>query len=151
MSDHSSSLSRKRMQTEDMMRGVQGEVRIKAARFSVCEDVHDVFLALSRCAMSEDLRRFRPHMAERQIGVSTITSAIAALRFFSTMTLERPDLVALEDRVRAAHGSVALSHEEVACLHEAAPVLSTRPRSASPDGAGLRVSEVVNLKVSDIP
>ena len=33
------------------------------------------------------------HMAKQQIGAPTINSAIAALRFFFTATLERPDLV----------------------------------------------------------
>ena len=44
-------------------------------------------------ATSEDLRRFQLHMAQQQIGAPTINSAIAALRFFFSMTLERPDLV----------------------------------------------------------
>ncbi len=44
-------------------------------------------------ATSEDLRRFQLHMAKQQIGAPTINSAIAALRFFFTVTLERPELV----------------------------------------------------------
>ena len=44
-------------------------------------------------ATSEDVRRFQVHMAEQRIGVATINSAIAALRFFFNVTLERPDLV----------------------------------------------------------
>ena len=44
-------------------------------------------------ATSEDLRRFQLHMAKQQIGAPTINAAIAALRFFFTVTLERPDLV----------------------------------------------------------
>ena len=44
-------------------------------------------------ATSEDLRRFQLHMAQQQIGAPTINAAISALRFFFTVTLERPDLV----------------------------------------------------------
>ena len=44
-------------------------------------------------ATSEDLRRFQVHLAQQQIGVPTINAAIAALRFFFNVTLERPDLV----------------------------------------------------------
>ena len=44
-------------------------------------------------ATSEDLRRFQVHPAQQQIGVATINAAIAALRFFFNVTLERPDLV----------------------------------------------------------
>ena len=44
-------------------------------------------------ATKEDLRRFQLHMAQQQISASTINAAIAALRFFFNVTLERPDLV----------------------------------------------------------
>ncbi len=44
-------------------------------------------------ATSEDLRRFQVHLARQEIGVATINAAIAALRFFFNVTLERPDLV----------------------------------------------------------
>ena len=44
-------------------------------------------------ATSDDLRRFQLHMAQQQIGAPTINSAISALRFFFTETLERPYLV----------------------------------------------------------
>src|SRR5574337_1534606 len=44
-------------------------------------------------ATSEDLRRFQLHMAQQQIRPGSIKAAIAALRFFFTVTLERPDLV----------------------------------------------------------
>jgi site-specific recombinase XerD len=44
-------------------------------------------------AMSEDLRRFQLHMAQQQISAGSINAAIAALRFFFNVTLERPDLV----------------------------------------------------------
>ena len=46
-------------------------------------------------ATSDDLRRFQLHMAQRQISPWSINAAIAALRFFFTVTLERPDLVRL--------------------------------------------------------
>ena len=44
-------------------------------------------------ASAEDLRRFQLHMAQQQISPWSINAAIAALRFFFTVTLERPDLV----------------------------------------------------------
>ena len=37
-------------------------------------------------ATSEDLRRFQLHMAQQQMGAATINAAIAALRFFFTVT-----------------------------------------------------------------
>jgi integrase/recombinase XerD len=103
-------------------------------------------------ATSEDLRRFQLHMAKQQIGAATINSAIAALRFFFIVTLERPDLVRplrLVNEPRKA--PVVLSREEVARLLEAAPGLKYKAALSVAYGAGLRVSEVANLKVSDIP
>src|SRR6516165_10250680 len=44
-------------------------------------------------ATSEDLRRYQLHMAQQQISAGSINAAIAALRYFFTVTLERPDLV----------------------------------------------------------
>ena len=44
-------------------------------------------------ATSEDLRRFQLHMAQQQISAGSINAAVAALRFFFNVTLERPDLV----------------------------------------------------------
>ena len=103
-------------------------------------------------ATSEDLRRFQVHLAKQQIGVATINAAIAALRFFFNVTLERPDLVRHLTTVnQPRRAPVVLSQEEVARLLEAAPGLKYKAALSVAYGAGLRVSEVANLKVSDIP
>jgi integrase/recombinase XerD len=102
-------------------------------------------------ATSDDLRRFQLHMAQRQVSPWSINAAIAALRFFFTVTLERPDLVRplrIVNEPRKA--PVVLSQEEVARLLEAAPGLKYKAALSVAYGAGLRVSEVANLKVSDI-
>src|SRR5271166_6255746 len=75
-------------------------------------------------ATSEDLRRFQLHLAQQQISAGSINAAIAALRFFFTVTLERPDLVRplrIVNEPRKA--PVVLSQDEVARLLEAAPGL----------------------------
>ena len=100
---------------------------------------------------SDDLRRFQLHMAQQQISPGSTNAAIAALRFFFTVTLERPDLVrplTIVNEPRRA--PVVLSQEEVARLLEAAPGLKYKAALSVAYGAGLRVSEVANLKVSDI-
>jgi site-specific recombinase XerD len=102
-------------------------------------------------ATSDDLRRFQLHLAQQQISAGTINAAIAALRFFFNVTLERPDLVrplTIVNEPRKA--PVVLSQEEVARLLEAAPGLKYKAALSVAYGAGLRVSEVANLKVSDI-
>jgi site-specific recombinase XerD len=102
-------------------------------------------------ATSEDLRRFQLHLAQQPIGVPTINSAIAALRFFFTVTIERPDLIRpLRTVSEPRRAPVVLSQEEVARLLQAAPGLKYKAALSVAYGAGLRVSEVANLKVSDI-
>ena len=102
-------------------------------------------------ATSDDLRRFQLHMAQQQISPGSINAAIAALRFFFTVTLERPDLVRPLTTVnKPRKAPVVLSQEEVARLLEAAPGLKYKAALSVAYGAGLRVSEVANLKVSDI-
>jgi integrase/recombinase XerD len=67
------------------------------------------------------------------------------------VTLDHPEmgrylaLVPLPERLR-----IVLSQEEVARLIEAAPGVKYKAAFAVAYGAGLRVSEVVHLKVSDI-
>jgi integrase/recombinase XerD len=93
-------------------------------------------------ATSEDLRRFQLHLARLQIGAASINAAIAALRFFFTVTLERPDLVRplrIVNEPRKA--PVVLSQEEVARLLEAAPGVKYKAALSVAYGAGLRVSE----------
>ena len=82
----------------------------------------------------------------------SINAAVAALRFFFNVTLERPDLVRHLTTVhKPRKARVALSQEEVARLLEAAPGIKYKAALSVAYGAGLRVSEVVALKVSDIP
>ena len=102
-------------------------------------------------ATSDDLRRFQLHMAQQQVSPWSINAAIAALRFFFTVTLEKPDLIRplrIVNEPRKA--PVVLSREEVARLLEAAPGLKYKAALSVAYGAGLRVSDVANLKVSDI-
>ena len=81
----------------------------------------------------------------------TINAAIAALRFFFTVTLEKPDLVRpLRTVTKPRKAPVVLSQEEVARLLQAAPSLKYKAALSVAYGAGLRVSEVAHLKVSDI-
>jgi integrase/recombinase XerD len=102
-------------------------------------------------ATSEDVRSFQLHLAKQQIGAPTINSAIAALRFFFNVTLERPDLVRhLKTVHEPRKAPVVLSQEEVVRLLEAATGLKYKAAFSVAYGAGLRVSEVVALRVSDI-
>jgi len=102
-------------------------------------------------ATSEDLRRFQLRMAQQRIGAATVNAAVAALRFFCKVTLERPDLVRHLTTVQEPRKApIVLSQDEVARLLEAAPGLKYKAALSVAYGAGLRVSEVAALKVSDI-
>ena len=102
-------------------------------------------------ATAEDLRRFQLHQVQTGVRPPSINSAVAALRFFFGVTLDRPDTGRHLTFVREPRKMpVVLSPEEVARLLEAAPGPKYRAAFAAAYGAGLRVSEVVALKVTDI-
>src|ERR1700752_201371 len=102
-------------------------------------------------ATAEDLRRFQHHQAQTGVRPPSINSAVAALRFFFTVTLDRPDLARRLTVVRQPRRLPSvLSVEEIALLLQAAPGPKYKAAFATAYGAGLRVSEVVALKVGDI-
>src|SRR5215813_13808141 len=102
-------------------------------------------------ATAEDLRLFQLHQTQSGMQPPSINSAVSALRFFFTVTLDRPDLarrltiVPYPRRIPAV-----LSVEEVTLLLQAASAPKYKAAFALAYGAGLRVSEVVALKVGDI-
>jgi integrase/recombinase XerD len=82
-------------------------------------------------ATSEDLRRFQLHMAQQQISAGSINAAVAALRCFFNVTLERPDLVPAScmremDRRRACRDGGKLTISPIACW----PATGAEARSA---------------------
>jgi integrase/recombinase XerD len=81
----------------------------------------------------------------------TINGSVAALRFFFSTTLSRPDMSRHLTFVREQRKiPVILDPQEVARLIEVAPGPKYKAMFAAAYGAGLRVSEVVALKVTDI-
>jgi integrase/recombinase XerD len=102
-------------------------------------------------ATAEEVRRFQLHQAETGVGAPSINSAVSALRFLFTVTLDRPDLARRLTVVRQPRKlPLVLSAEEVVCLIEAAPGPKYQAAFATAYGAGLRVAEVVALKVGDV-
>ena len=92
-------------------------------------------------------------MHQRESGVQppTINCSVSALRFFFTVTLDRPDLSRRLVLARYPRKLPAvLSVEEVGQLLEAAPGIKYKAILGTAYGAGLRVSEVASLKVDDI-
>jgi site-specific recombinase XerD len=108
--------------------------------------VKDFAAFLSRSpatASKEDVRRYQLHLTSNGARTPKINSTVSALRFFFDVTLDRADLAKQASFVHEPRKlPLVLSPEEVARLLEAALSVAY--------GAGLRVSEVVSLKVSDV-
>ncbi|HET9538834.1 MAG TPA: phage integrase N-terminal SAM-like domain-containing protein, partial [Mesorhizobium sp.] len=104
-------------------------------------------------ATADDVRRFQVHMSESGVRAPTLNTATSALRFFFGTTLDRPELARYLARVHYPRSLPrVLSPEEVGRLLEAAPGPGLKYKAALSIayGAGLRVGEVVMLRVSDI-
>ena len=98
-----------------------------------------------------DIRGFQLHQRQSGMQPPSINTAVSALRFLFTVTLDRPELARRLTVVRQPRRLPSvLSVEEVALLLQAAPGPKYKAAFATAYGAGLRVSEVVALKVGDI-
>src|ERR1700733_6994737 len=101
---------------------------------------------------AEEIRSWQLFLLnEKRFKLSTYIQAICALRFFYQNTLHRRIEI---DRIPLPRYEkklpVILSKAEVKALLEAPRNLKHRAMLATMYGAGLRVSEVANLKVSDL-
>jgi integrase/recombinase XerD len=102
-------------------------------------------------ATAEDLRRYQLHLTDSGVRPPTVNSAVSALRFFFSVTVDRPDVTKpLTFVAEPRKIPLVLSPEEVARVLEAAPGPKYKAALSAAYGAGLRVSEVVALKVSDV-
>src|SRR6516164_7854084 len=102
-------------------------------------------------ARPEDLRRFQLHQRRTGVRPPTMNGSVAALRFFFSVTLDRANMARYLTFVREPRKLPAvLSEEEIVRLLEAAPGAKYKAAFSAAYGAGLRVSEVVALKVSDV-
>ena len=148
-SHHPTSALRKRMIEDMSVRGFSEKTRNDYVR-----NVRAFAAFIGRSpdtATAEDLRRFQLHQTQSGMQPPSVNSAVSALRFFFTVTLDRPDLarrltVVCQPRRLPAVLSVA----EVTLLLQAAPGPKYKAALATAYGAGLRVSEVVALKVGDV-
>jgi len=140
---------RQRMLDDMAMRGLRSDTQRDYIRF-----VRSFAAFLGRSpdtATAEDVRRFQIHQAETGVQPPTVNGSVSALRFLFTVTLDRPDLSRRLVLVRQPRKLPAvLSVEEVGRLLEAAPGPKHKAALGTAYGAGLRVSEVVALKVGDI-
>ena len=102
-------------------------------------------------ATAEDLRQFQLHLTDTGTSRITINTTITALRFFFEVTVGDKDIVGKLKTVPVPRKlPVVLSREEVSRLLEATSSLKYKAAFSVAYGAGLRMSEVTSLKISDI-
>lgn len=102
-------------------------------------------------ASDEDLRRYQIEQSEIGLGAPAMNTAVSALRFFYTRTLDRQDLTRKLHRVKHARAlPTVLSREEVTRMLDATTSLKHQAILSVAYGAGLRASEVAKLKIRDV-
>lgn len=102
-------------------------------------------------ATAEDLRAYQLCLVEKGVASTTLNRAITGLKFFFEVTLGEPERMAKMSTLRTPQRLPRiLSVEEVTRLLESAPNLKTRAALSVAYSAGLRGSEVVQLRTGDI-
>ena len=99
----------------------------------------------------EDVRAYQVHLVSNGISWASLNQIVCALRFFYGVTL---GLGAIPERIPHAREPrrlpVVLGADEVVAFLEAVSSLKSRAALTTAYAAGLRVSEVIGLKVGDI-
>jgi site-specific recombinase XerD len=100
----------------------------------------------------DELRTYQVHLLKkRKLAVGTVVNHVAALRFFFVRTLKRPEFRDFLPYPREQERlPTILSLEEVTRLINASGNLFRRALLMTVYGTGMRRSEVVRLRVSDI-
>lgn len=137
---------------EDMRIKGLGEKSMKAYIRAV-KDFAAFLWRSPETATPDDLRAYQLHMSDTGVTPTTYNARIIALRFFFETTCRRPEMKRyMQFRTQPRKLPVVLSIEEVSDLLMVAPGPGLKYRAALSIsyGAGLRASEVCNLKVTDI-
>jgi site-specific recombinase XerD len=100
---------------------------------------------------AEHVRAYQQHLLARQVSWSQFNQAVCALRFLYNVTLGRPELIVhLPFAKRPRTLPMVLSPEEVMRLLEAALPGRDRTLLDVTYSCGLRLKELLGLKVADI-
>ena len=102
-------------------------------------------------ATDEDLRNYQLHLIDHGISPASLNVTITGLKFFFDITVGDTERIGKMQPVRVPRKlPVILSREEVRRLIAASNNLKHQTALAVAYGTGLRVNEVVSLKVGDI-
>jgi integrase/recombinase XerD len=100
----------------------------------------------------EAVREYQLYLLQqRHLSPETVNQYISSVKFLYQVTLEMPWTNEYFPRIRRPHKlPVVLSQEEVLAFFDHIPSLKYRAALMTAYGAGLRVSEVVALKIGDL-
>lgn len=99
----------------------------------------------------EELRNYQLHLVDHGVSPASLNAAICGLKFFFGVTLDRPEVMAKMKPVHLPRKlPEILSPDEVKRLIAAAGHLKHQTALALAYATGLRVNEVVHLRVGDI-
>ncbi|MBL0121932.1 MAG: site-specific integrase [Betaproteobacteria bacterium] len=102
-------------------------------------------------ATDEELRNYQLYLVDHGISPVSLNATITGLKFFFEITVGDTELMGKMQPVRVPRTlPVILSREEVSRLIAATRNLKHQTALAVAYGTGLRVSEVVSLKIGDI-
>ena len=102
-------------------------------------------------ASADDLRDFQLHLIDQGASSLTVNRTLTGLRFFFRTTVGKPEVLSQISPVREPERlPVVLSPSEVAKILACAPNPKAQTALSVAYGAGLRGSEVVRLKTTDI-
>lgn len=99
---------------------------------------------------NDDIRDYLFHPAEKDRSASTLNIAINALKFYYGGILKRGFAYEIKRPKKDKKLPVVLSQEEVSCLLSSVSNLKHKVLLMLMYSAGLRVSEVVRLKIEDV-
>lgn len=151
MKPSSEAVSPLRQRMIDDMRMRKLELKTRTAYLRAVKKLADFLKRSPDTATAEDLRRFQLYMVDQGTSPITINATICGLKFFFGITLGRSELMLKMQTVQVPQKlPVVLSRDEVTRLIAAAPNLKSQTALSVAYATGLRVREVVGLKVTDI-
>ena len=147
----SQTLSPLRQRMLDDMRMRKLEPRTQEAYIRAARKLAAYLKRSPDTATVEDLRNFQLNLVDTGSSPMTLNTTLTGLKFFFDITLGRIELMAKMQPVKVPRTlPVVLSCEEVSRLLAAARNIKHQVALSVAYGAGLRASEVVSLKVTDV-
>jgi integrase/recombinase XerD len=139
---------REGMQREMALRGLAPRTQRVYLRWMVQLVKHS---RLSPDLISEtQVREYLAGLAQRGLSASSVNQAISAIAFFFRRVVPRQWEIEVRYQRAPQRVPVILSVEEVARLLAAVPTLRERAAMELAYGGGLRLSEILHLKITDV-